>query len=1193
MRSGMYRQADREQKPSTTKPKQVRRQDLRQHYLVSVYAGRLMQRKGHFLLVLMMFTAYVASQLPARAAQTKQISVAETSASQRQEQRQQPTPPRIARTPLERIFLPGLQKRLAGAKNPPAQASEVKSKSFNSTPSLLQMSSASPNFGGLFEAPFYNAIAESTCIVAPDNCGVAAAVSGDFNKDGKPDIAVIEYDGTLNILLNDGAGGFLPPAANLSAVALNLQAAYASVADFNNDGYPDLIVLDTNNNGFIVYLNQGDGTFGTAMSVASSANGNIGAFAVGDVNGDGNQDVAVLSYNSLFLQPSTVTLQVFLGNGDGTFKLPTNALTSSFNRPIGMAVSPNGLALADLNNDKKLDLVYVLNETISDTVGQVAAFVALGNNDGTFQDFGSANPVIAVRTPLINAYAPPFSGGVYVHDLNGDNKPDLILSVLIPNSAGVVYSALGNGDGTFQSAVDALGFNTAAYQLAFADVNGDGYPDMICESDYLAIYPGHGDGTFGPSLANYVTAVGKGEFLSIGDYNGDGILDVVQTEEQASVLFGKGDGTFLDSPMLSPTIAPVASPENLFLYAAGDVNGDGNTDVILQSILGDKPIEIGLSDGKGNFSYKVAFSPEEYPNLLFVQPVTADFNGDGNQDMILVGTAGLAVALSNGDGTFQSPVPVPLGSLNCILNYAATGDLLGNGHQDIVLTYPGDASCGGDGSVPSGYFVILGNGDGTFATPQYYASETELYSAVLADMNDDGKLDLLLDDAPFDGDGPFAVYYLPGNGDGTFGPPLTVSNGFIVSQILAGDLNQDGNQDLVLLSEGDAFTLATAGILVYPGHGDGTFSNPSLLAAGNFFLNGVLTDLNGDGFPDLIVGLDLTNASVSGASYLGLSTLLGEGNGTFSAPVNNLLASGSSNIFSGNFLSDGAPDVVLQSLYGPALFLNQNGTLLNLTAAPASANQGEAVTLTAAVAASMPGRPLPGGTVTFFENGTPLGLAELNGGYGSFSTAALLAGTDSITAVYSGDANFNPNSKAAAASVTITSIPPAFTLTSSPATLSLGAGQLGSTALTLAANVAFSGNVSFAASGVPQNVSVLFTPGTVTLGGGQTATVTLVVSNTRAAAGQMQHAGWTAPSAALLSLVCFCFLTIPANCRRLNGKFLQFASFFLLAAFLSGLSGCGSGSHSGKTGISNITITATPSNAAASVQTVTVTLTVQ
>jgi len=1031
----------------------------------------------------------------------------------------------------------------------------------------------------------------------PNNWGAAWSASADFNKDGYPDVVTISYDGILGVVLNNGSGGFLAPVIDFSALPLGVSIDYLGVGDFNNDGYPDLIAVDTNNNQFLIFLNQGNGTFGVPTTVSSPANGQIGAIAIGDVNADGNLDIAAISTE--YIDPETeLTLQVFTGNGNGTFNQPTPAATTVADVPGFVLSNPGTLLLADVNNDQKLDLLYSLDESPGPLFWQIDAFVALGNNTGSFSGFGTSPPVISSSTsgsPNVTSF------GVYLEDLNNDQKPDLVLS----GSAGI-FSAVGNGNGTFQPAQLAVSPEAEVGTLAFADVNGDGLLDLIVASNYLEVFPGVGDGTFGVPLSNYVANFLTSGSLLVEDFNGDGVLDIGAASEIVTIYFGKGAGLYAAAPTLFSPANPVAYPTDLTLLAAGDFTGNGNTDIsVLYEPIGlGTSLLSGLGDGKGNFSYVAAIPTSEYPDLLYVEPAAADFNGDGKQDIVLVATHGVAVALSNGDGTFQTPIPLPLGAVDCEPAYAATADLTGNGSQDIVVAYPGDASCGGPGSVPSGYFVILGNGNGTFAAPQFYAAGAELYSITIADMNGDGIPDLLLDDAPFNVAGEFDVYFAPGSGNGTFGTPQPILPGYVVSQVLVTDFNQDGKPDLVMFCEGPQTILGPdlggAGILLLPGVGDGTFLSPTQLATGTYFLNGVISDVNGDGLPD-IVASPLFPAADGGQGFANmmLSTFLNLGGGNFSTAISDAGPVESVNLFAGNFLSDNAPDIVLESLSGPALFINQSGTLATLAASASSVAQNSAVVLTATIVPSMSGRPAPTGTVTFLSGSTSLGTATLSGGGASLSVTSLPVGTDSVTAAYSGDANFNPNSQAVPVSVTVTAVAPAFTMTSAPPTISLSAGQISTTTLTLTANNAFSGSVSLTATGLPQGVGILFTPSTVNLSAGQTATAMLVVSNSQSATAAMRS-GRIAGAAPGFILA---FALLPAllfMSDRKKPRTRARAAFTVVALVCAGmLSSCSSSSSSsnnagsGQSTIANVVVTAAPSSGAASSQSITVTLTVQ
>ena len=535
----------------------------------------------------------------------------------------------------------------------------------------------------------------------------------------------------------------------------------------------------------------------------------------------------------------------------------------------------------------------------------------------------------------------------------------------------------------------------------------------------------------------------------MADFNGDGKLDVITgggggdfkfdsrtlSNEDHMILYGQGDGTPFAPRYLTEDATPSTPPYEFQLMAAGDLNGDGYTDVILHdnenvdpfndSAADQNHLVSALSDGKGNFTYTYALPFSSTTNLSYIEPTTADFNGDGKQDILFVGADNtLSAALSRGDGTFFDPVSVGLPGLQCEVNYSPAGDLNGDGKMDIVAPYPGDASCGGSGSMPSGVFVLLGKGDGTFTLIMFCPLGSELYSAALADFNGDGKLDLLLNDTPFNVSGTFRVSLFLGNGDGTFQTEeKQVSTGYAVSQMIPGDFNQDGKMDLMLLTAGNqgvtSPTFATAGVLLLQGNGDGTFGDSTTLAAGNFFSTGAFEDVNGDGIPDLTLAQGSFDPSVG--SFLGLATLLGVGDGTFSNPISTYLSSNPSIIPSenfnillpGNFYADNAPDFVVGTPGGPALFLGLGGSAMSLTASAASIVSGSAETITATVTPSRSGRPTPTGQVTFYDGTTMLGQSSLSGGTASFASSSLSVGSHTITATYGGNGNTNANSATA------------------------------------------------------------------------------------------------------------------------------------------------------------------------------------
>ncbi|MGA3127889.1 MAG: VCBS repeat-containing protein [Candidatus Korobacteraceae bacterium] len=275
---------------------------------------------------------------------------------------------------------------------------------------------------------------------------------GDFNGDGKLDLAVTSYDGEVTILLGNGDGTFKAgPTLHASSSCCVTIAIVAG--DFNNDGKVDLAVADPSTGTTSIWLGNGDGTF--TATTATLATGEPDNLAVGDFNGDGNLDLAV-SNKSL----NSVT--IWLGNGNGTFTTQKPSQIP-FTVPTGGVF---GLAAADFNGDGKLDLALTnyFPQNAAANAAPSTVTILFGNGDGTFKT-GPTSP----------AGLNPFH--VTAGDFNHDGKADLAVT----NDTGDTVSILlGNGDGTFTASVPVAA--AALGSIAAGDFNGDGWPDLAMSS---------------------------------------------------------------------------------------------------------------------------------------------------------------------------------------------------------------------------------------------------------------------------------------------------------------------------------------------------------------------------------------------------------------------------------------------------------------------------------------------------------------------------------------------------------------------------------------------------------------------------------------------------------------------------------------------------------------------------------------
>ena len=617
------------------------------------------------------------------------------------------------------------------------------------------------------------------------------------------------------------------------------------VGDVNGDGKPDLLVINSGDNTIGVLLGNGDVTFQLPQHVTAIPANSPPQMVVADFNADGKADVAIAEP---LPHVGTYSVAVLLSNGNGSFQ-------AAVTYPVNGASF--GLGVADFNHDGILDIVSAGSGV------SAGMSVLLGKGDGTFQSAvnSATQAVFMGPSPLLIA------------DFNQDGNLDIAGATSAAHGFVFFTLYLGNGDGTFQVDVFSLPSVLAlCMPLATGDLNGDGKTDLIasgCGTSMSISLLNNGDGTFteGPSLP----LTGFQTTMALQDLSGDHKLDLVAAvssngskgSDIVSVLHGNGDGSFAQFPSYAVTTSLLDT------VVAADFNGDGKPDlggafVVLDSGNLPKSLNLGLllNSGAGFLPPNVTAAPQPL-NTGTAYAAGGDFNGDGKMD-IAEAFNEISVLLGKGDGTFQSAVQYGSGMLGPI----AVGDFNNDGKLDLVGVSP---------ATSPGVSVMLGKGDGTFGFPLNSPTGSAVTALAAADFNHDGKLDV----AAVGGSGSSSqLAILIGNGDGTFSPGPTYNVGFNPTAIASGDLNGDGNSDLVV-GNSDGFdtvqqVFTPSSVVVLLGNGDGTFQAPTTTHVGRQINSIAIADFNLDGKADVVL---------SNAGWSDVSLLLGNGDGTLQPPT--------------------------------------------------------------------------------------------------------------------------------------------------------------------------------------------------------------------------------------------------------------------------------------------------------------------
>jgi len=760
----------------------------------------------------------------------------------------------------------------------------------------------------------------------------------DLNSDAKLD-AVFSIPGewtggnrshTVGVLMADPAGGFRTP--KLSGPSSGGQAMhYQTSGDFNRDGRADLAVSDSTLGRVRIWLGAGDGTFTETNAYPASGPGTIVA---ADYNSDGRLDLVVTTQGV-----TNREVRGYPGNGDGTFVTPgqlfvtfpfvldpsavadmnrdgrQDLLLSAASRtavsircrntsglyPVTHTIttpdSINAIETGDWNRDGILDL------TLARTQG-LSLYTGTGN--------GTMNNAIVVTTG--KSYADVCGG-----DFNRDGALDLAAVEKLAGQSGTrgIDVFLGNGIGGFGMPLSIPTLEQNGWQIACRDADLDGKLDLIVSAygdppldigqiwspASVEVHRGDGAGGFGPGYGYSLASTlrdGQGDlpFFSALDVNGDDAPDLVsrgrnfgriQTLLAELPKRGHALGARTNYPMLPGTGQ----------VAVGDLNRDGILDMVTSTGSWNPGVSIRLGLGGGTFG---TFSNVTL-NYGAWKADVADMNRDGILDLVSAGEM-VSFRPGLGDGTFGAQINNAFSSVDDF----QIADMNQDGILDIVAGQ----------SQSSLVTVLLGNGDGTFTPAPSGGSIPSVYDLEVTDVNRDGKLDVVAV--------ANNLFILYGNGDGTLANSVPVTLGTSqLWRLCLADFDRDGFMD-VAASDFQSHVFVARGAAVSP------FSTYTTVTA-----PGAINDLEvghaeADGRTFLYLVIDPTNQLVLFESSLagGILTFTPAGAYTTALTPAGLVVA--------DLNGDGLPDVMTANSgdNNISVFLHQPGVITGVATVPAA-----------------------------------------------------------------------------------------------------------------------------------------------------------------------------------------------------------------------------------------------------------------
>lgn len=465
----------------------------------------------------------------------------------------------------------------------------------------------------------------------------------------------------------------------------------------------------------------------------------------------------------------------------------------------------------DLNNDGKLDIVAAAFDHI---------VTMLGNGN---LRFGAQRSIAGAGELLV------------VRDFNNDGKLDAATYARFPTRIEIHF---GNGDGTFSPTPTTTSLAQEIERLHAADLDGDGNQDLVHYYSLGAfeVAFGKGDGTFESPLT--IAVIGYPWDATIADVNEDGRRDlVVGTNAGVNVITLQANRVFSSAQLLGP--GDYAQD-----VETADINGDGHLDILVAATF---EAHIFWGGGDGSFGPRAYFySPR--PGMMTTAMVVGDINHDQHPDLVVSDGASIVSLINQGDGTFERVSQVA-GTMSPLTTQLA--DMDNDGQQDLF-------------GVRDGIQILRGEAQGGFVTRAAYAPSLKSPSLTLADVNNDGRLDVVVGQSTANDVSVFIA-----EADGSLRSPTKIFGAGSPLIVRAGDFNADGKVDLAF-----SYHAGQRIGFVY-GNGDGSFSARQDIETGHYQpITLEVADINGDGRDDIVTAGDVRNISVLLATPTGFAPFI-------------------------------------------------------------------------------------------------------------------------------------------------------------------------------------------------------------------------------------------------------------------------------------------------------------------------------